>query len=155
MRIQKNTVASFHYTLTDETGQVLDSSEGEKPFSYLHGHEQIIPGLEAALEGKAAGDAFEVELTPEEAYGEHDPELVERVPRAAFQGVETIEPGMMFQAQTPDGEMQVVRVVKVEEDHVIVDGNHPLAGRRLHFKVQVVDVREATEDEIAHGHVHG
>jgi len=154
MQIAKDTVASFHYTLTDDSGEILDASEEGKPFAYLHGHEQIIPGLEAALEGKAAGDAFEVTLAPEDAYGEHDPALVERVPREAFQGVERIEPGMMFQAQTPDGGVQVVRVVNVDGDEVVVDGNHPLAGRTLRFKVRVVNVRAATEDEIAHGHVH-
>ncbi len=153
MQVSENKVVSFHYTLKNDAGEVLDSSEGRDPLTYLHGAGNIIPGLEKALEGKDAGDHVEVSVAPEEAYGNRNDALVQSVPRSAFEGVDEILPGMQFQAQTPNG-MQILTVMKVEEDVVVVDGNHPLAGETLHFSVDITDVREATEEELAHGHAH-
>jgi FKBP-type peptidyl-prolyl cis-trans isomerase SlyD len=154
MQIAQNTVVAFHYTLTNEAGEVLDSSEGREPLTYLHGAGNIIPGLEKQLEGRAAGDKLQANVSPEEGYGELQPQLVQEVSRDSFQGVESIEPGMQFQAQT-DGGPLMVTVTKVEGDTVTVDGNHPLAGQPLNFDVEIADVREASQEEIEHGHVHG
>lgn len=155
LNVAANTVVSIHYTLTDTQGNQLDSSEGHEPLVYLQGASNIIVGLENALEGKAAGDKLNVVVQPEEAYGEVQAELVQEVPREAFQGVDTIEVGMMFEAQAPDGSMQRVEVKDVSDETVVVDANHPLAGVVLNFSVEVVDVREASAEEIEHGHVHG
>ncbi len=152
--IGDNVVASIHYTLTDNSGEVLDSSEGAEPMAYLHGAGNIIPGLENALTGKAAGATMQVNIAPEDAYGEVQPELVQVVPREAFQGVDQIEPGMAFEAQDPQGQARRIIVKSVAEDQITIDANHPLAGVELNFDVQVVDVRAASEEEIAHGHVH-
>jgi FKBP-type peptidyl-prolyl cis-trans isomerase SlyD len=152
--IGNNLVVSMHYTLTDNDGNVLDSSEGSEPLAYLHGVGNIIPGLEKALTGKVKGDSLEVSVAPEEAYGESRPELVQVVDRAAFQGVEKVEAGMMFETQSPDGGVQRIMVKGVDGDAVTIDGNHPLAGVPLNFAVEIVEVREATEEEIAHGHSH-
>jgi FKBP-type peptidyl-prolyl cis-trans isomerase SlyD len=154
MQIAPNTVAAFHYTLTDDQGQVLDSSEGREPLTYLHGTGQIVPGLEKAMEGRQAGDQFNVDVVPAEGYGERHDELMQEVPRAAFQGVEDIQPGMQFQGHGPQGAINVT-VTKVENDMVYIDGNHPLAGQTLHFAIQVADVRAASAEELEHGHVHG
>ena len=154
MQIADNTVASFHYTLTNDAGEVLDSSRGRDPLSYLHGAGNIVPGLEEAMAGKRAGDAFQVDVAPADGYGEHHAGLVQDVPRAAFQGVDEIEPGMSFQATTPQG-VHSVTVTKVTSDTITVDGNHPLAGQTLHFDVEVTEVRAASAEELAHGHVHG
>jgi len=154
MQIKENSVVSFHYTLTGKDGQVIDSSEGNQPLTYLHGVGQIVPGLESALLGKQAGEKLDVEVSAEEGYGEHQEYMVQQVPREAFQGVDDIEPGMQFQAQTPQGAMTVT-VTAADETTVTVDGNHPLAGQALFFAVEVVSVRDASEEEITHGHVHG
>lgn len=154
MQIKENSVVSFHYTLTGKDGQVIDSSEGNQPLTYLHGVGQIVPGLENALLGKQAGDRMDVEVSAEEGYGEHHDFMVQQVPREAFQGVDEIEPGMQFQAQTPQGAMTVT-VTAADETTVTVDGNHPLAGQPLFFAVEIVSVRDASEEEITHGHVHG
>jgi FKBP-type peptidyl-prolyl cis-trans isomerase SlyD len=154
MQIKENSVVSFHYTLTGKDGQVIDSSEGNQPLTYLHGVGQIVPGLENALLGKQAGDKMDVEVSAEEGYGEHHEFMVQQVPREAFQGVDEIEPGMQFQAQTPQGAMTVT-VTAADETTVTVDGNHPLAGQPLFFAVEIVSVRDASEEEITHGHVHG
>jgi len=145
----------MHYELTDGAGKVLDSSSGGEPLTYLHGAGNIIPGLEQALTGKVEGDNLKAVVAPAEGYGETQPELVQTVPREAFQGIETIEPGMAFQAQAQDGSTRQITVTGVEGDNITVDGNHPLAGVELHFDVQVVGVRAATEEELAHGHAHG
>ena len=152
--IGNNVVASIHYTLTNNSGEVLDSSEGAEPLAYLHGAGNIIPGLENALVGKTAGASLQVNIAPADAYGELQPELVQVVPREAFQGVDEIEPGMAFEAQDPQGQARRIIVKSVEGDEVTIDANHPLAGVELNFDVQVVDVRDASEEEIAHGHVH-
>lgn len=141
------------YALRDDDGSLLDQSQPEQPLAYLHGHKNIIPGLESALEGKAAGDSVEVRIEPKEAYGEVNPALEQVVPKDRFQGIDDIQVGMQFQASTEQGPISV-RVVNIEEEQVTVDGNHPLAGKPLNFNVTVKEVREGTEEEIAHGHVH-
>jgi FKBP-type peptidyl-prolyl cis-trans isomerase SlyD len=154
MKIQAQSVASFHYTLTDDEGETIDSSEGQEPLSYLHGANNIVPGLEKALLGKTIGDKFKVSVIPEEGYGEYDENLTQRLERSMFGGIDEIEVGMEFQAQTEHGH-QVVTVTHVEGDDVVIDGNHPLAGQHLHFAIEVTDVRDASAEELAHGHVHG
>lgn len=152
--IANDTVVSFHYTLTNDKGEQLDKS-GDEPLAYLHGHHNIISGLENALLGKKAGDKLTVTVEPKDAYGEYLAEAVQEVPRANFQGVDNISAGMQFQTQTEDGHIMLVTVKDVSDDVVVVDGNHPLAGVALTFDVEIVEVREATADEIAHGHAHG
>lgn len=154
MQVEKNKVVSIDYTLTNPQGDVLDTSRGGEPLSYLHGVGQIIPGLESALEGKTQGDAVQTVIPPEQGYGARNDNLVQDVPRQAFAGVQTVLPGMQFQAQTPSG-ARVVTVVGVGDNTVKVDANHPLAGQTLHFDVNVVDVRDATPEELSHGHAHG
>jgi len=154
MQIADHTVVSFHYTLTDDQGTVIDSSAGREPLTYLHGVGQIVPGLEKEMAGRAVGDQFKVDVAPEEGYGVRHAELEQQVPREAFQGVEDIQPGMQFQGRGPQGVINVT-VTKVEDGVVHIDGNHPLAGQTLHFDVQVTEVREATAEEQQHGHVHG
>jgi FKBP-type peptidyl-prolyl cis-trans isomerase SlyD len=154
MQIAANCVVSIHYTLTDEAGAVLDSSSGGDPLAYLHGAGNIIPGLEKALEGKQAGDKLDVIVQPEDGYGVRDEGLVQQVPRRAFQGVRDIKPGMRFNANTGQGAAQVT-VTQVQGDMVTIDGNHALAGVTLKFSVEVSKVREATAEELMHGHVHG
>ncbi len=148
MQIAKDSVVSIHYTLTDDAGAVLDSSDGNEPLAYLHGNGNLIPGLEAELTGKAKGAKLEVKVAPKDGYGEFDPQLVHQVPKRQFDG--DIEVGQRFHAGP-----SVVTVTKILGDMVTVDGNHPLAGKSLHFKVEVMDVRAATEEELEHGHVHG
>lgn len=154
MQVSANKVVSIHYTLTNEMGEVIDSSEGHQPLAYIHGHGNIIPGLENALLGKAAGEKLKVSIPPEEGYGHRDEELIQSVPVEAFHGVDKIEPGMQFHTETPDG-VQMVTVVNVESDHVILDANHPMSGITLNFDVEVTEVRDATAEELEHGHVHG
>ena len=155
MLIAANKAVSIDYTLTNDAGEVIDSSEGAAPMVYLHGAGNIIAGLEKALEGKVAGDELSVTVDPEEAYGEYSAELVAVLGREMFEGVEQLEVGMQFHASGPDGSMQVVTIRDLDGDDVTVDGNHPLAGQRLSFQVKVIDVRDAHAEEIAHGHVHG
>ncbi|TXK65662.1 FKBP-type peptidyl-prolyl cis-trans isomerase [Alkalisalibacterium limincola] len=154
MQIADRCVASFNYTLTNDAGDVLDTSNGREPLAYLHGAGNIVPGLEKAMEGKSAGETFKVDVAPEEGYGERHDALVQVVPRDAFQGVDDIQPGMQFQAQSNQGVMSVT-VTKIEDGQVTVDGNHPLAGETLHFDIEVTEVREATAEELEHGHAHG
>lgn len=153
MEISTDAVVSFDYTLTNDAGEVLDSSQGGSPMAYLHGHDQIIPGLEQAMGGRKAGDAFDVSIAAADGYGERSDELVQQVPRDAFAGVDNVEAGMRFQAQGPGGPM-IVRIVAVEDDTVTVDGNHELAGETLHFSIAITEVRTATAQELEHGHVH-
>lgn len=154
MQIGERTVASFHYTLTDDDGNVIDSSADRAPLTYLHGSGNIVPGLEREMHGRKAGDVFNVVVAPEDGYGLPNPTMVQVVPREAFQGVEQLEVGMEFQAQTPQGPMSV-SIAGIDGDQVTVDGNHPLAGQALHFAIEVTDVRDATLEEMGHGHVHG
>ncbi|MDN3640647.1 peptidylprolyl isomerase [Simiduia curdlanivorans] len=153
MNIADKLVASIHYTLTNDEGEVIDSSAGHEPLDYIQGLGNIIPGLENALNGKAVGDKLQVVIEPIDGYGEYNAELVQELPRTMFEGVDTIEVGMAFQAQTAAG-MQVVEVKEVDDETVTIDGNHQLAGQRLHFDVEVVAIREASADELSHGHVH-
>lgn len=154
MQIAKNKVVSIDYTLTGDDGKVIDTSDGGEPLMYLHGAGEIIPGLERALEGKSAGDAVEATIQPADGYGQKNPNLVQPVPRKQFPGVNEIRVGMQFQAQTNHGP-RAVTVVDVSDDTVTVDANHPLAGQTLNFDVKVVDVRDATQEELAHKHAHG
>lgn len=153
-QITHNSAVSIHYRLTDEQGNQLDASMQE-PLVYLHGHHNIIPGLEKALEGKTVGDELTVTVAPAEAYGEYYQEAVQDIPREYFQGVDTIEVGMQFQSQTENGQPMLVQVIAVDDKTVRVDANHPLAGKSLTFEVKIADIRAATEEEIAHGHIHG
>lgn len=154
MHIEKNRVVRLDYTLRDEQGTVLDSSSGRGSLSYLHGKGNIIPGLEQALAGKSAGDKLDVTVQPEQGYGARDERLVQIVARAKFGEVANLAPGMQVRANGPRGP-RMVTVVRVDRDFVTVDGNHPLAGRTLHFSLAVAEVRKATHEEITHGHVHG
>ena len=150
MQITKNKVAAIHYTLRDNEGKILDSSDGRDPLYYIHGIGNLIPGMEENLEGKIIGDKFEIKISPDKGYGDLNPQLIQKVPIDAFGGQEVKE-GMRF--QTDRG--TVVRVTDVGKENVTVDANHPLAGVELNFKVEIMEVRSATEDEIQHGHVHG
>lgn len=155
MTIKENSIVSFHYTLTDDSGTQIDSSAGKEPLAYLHGAGNIIPGLEKELEGKSVGDTMKVSIPAAEGYGEVQEQMIQQVPRTAFQGIEEIAVGMQFEAQTEQGTGIPVTVTAVTDETVTVDGNHPLAGKTLHFDVSIEDIREASEDELAHGHAHG
>jgi FKBP-type peptidyl-prolyl cis-trans isomerase SlyD len=145
-------VVSFHYTLTDPEGEVLDSSADKEPLQYLHGHDNIIPGLESALTGKAVGEKVSVDVAAKDGYGERDPERVIELPRDNFEF--EVEPGTLVRAESPDGSAVILKVVSADEENVTLDGNHPLAGVDLHFDVEVSDIRDASAEELAHGHVH-
>lgn len=155
MKIEKNKVATLTYTLKNDDEQILDQADENNPFLYMHGVGGIIPGLEKALEDKQTGDSFHVSILPEDAYGVRDPNLTEQVPRSMFEGIsdDQLQPGAQFQAQTAHG-TQIITIAGVEGDTVKIDANHPLAGETLHFDVAVNDIRDATEEEIAHGHPH-
>jgi FKBP-type peptidyl-prolyl cis-trans isomerase SlyD len=154
MQIENNRVVSIAYTLKDDDDNVIDqSSDGS--FCYLHGASNIIPGLEDALAGKAAGDELSVTIPPEQGYGVRDDARVQDVPRNMFPAEQEIQPGMQFHAQGPDGQSIVVLVTKADDATVTVDGNHPLAGVQLNFDVKVMEIRDATAEELEHGHVHG
>lgn len=153
MKIQDNCVVAIHYTLTNDAGDVIDTSEGRDPLRYLQGHGNIIPGLEEALLGRSAGDNVNVVVEPEDGYGPVQDSLIQAVPREAFDGVDTIEVGMQFQAQTSQGPIPVT-VIAVDDSSVTLDGNHELAGVRLNFAVQIAEVRAASAEELDHGHVH-
>ncbi len=153
MNVQDKTVVSFDYTVKDDAGELIDSSQGREPLAYLHGVGQIVPGLEQAMVGKTPGEELSVTVEPAEGYGERSEELIQPVPRDRFQGVDDIQPGMQFTAQTEAGP-RTVTVTDVGEEQVTIDANHPLAGQTLHFDIKVVDVREATEEELANGHAH-
>jgi len=145
---------SIHYTLTNDDGEVLDSSIGDEALVYLHGGGNIVTGLEKALLGKVAGDKFSVRIDPEDAYGELMEDMIEVLSRDMFEGIDNIEVGMQFHADVNSGS-GIVTVVNIEDDNITVDGNHPLAGLALTFAVEVIDVRAASKEEAAHGHIHG
>jgi FKBP-type peptidyl-prolyl cis-trans isomerase SlyD len=155
MLISRNKVVRFDYTLTDDSAQVLDSSTGGEPLTYLHGSGNIIPGLESALEGKRAGESLSVRITAVDAYGERDDRLIQNVPREMFEDSDAIQVGMQFQSGDEDGNTRIVTVVSTDAANITVDGNHPLAGVPLNFAVTIVEVRDASSEELAHGHVHG
>ncbi len=154
MQIAADKAVLIHYTLTDNNGTTVDSSEGRPPLAYLHGANNIIPGLEKELLGKVAGDKLEVSIPPAEGYGERDDTLIAQVPRDRFESDAEIVPGMFFQTASPDGHAQMVVVKEVTETEVTIDANHPLAGETLNFSVEVMEVRDATAEELQHGHVH-
>lgn len=154
MQVSENTVVAIEYTLKNDAGDVLDSSVGHAPLTYLHGHHNIISGLENAMLGKTVGDTFTVTIPPEEAYGLRDDSMTQVVPRHLFQGVDEIVPGMKFHAEAEHG-VNVVTVIDVKGDQVHLDANHELAGETLHFDVVVQAIRAATDEEIEHGHAHG
>ena len=154
MAITQDSVVTIHYTLKDDAGAVIDSSASGEPLAYLHGHGNIVPGLERELTGHNAGETLSVRVTPAEGYGEYDKELVQSVPRRALRGIKDVQAGMHLHAQTEAG-TRTVTVTRVQGDMVTLDANHPLAGKNLNFDIQIEGVRQATEEELSHGHVHG
>ncbi len=154
MQVADNMAVSIHYTLTNDAGEVLDTSVGDEALIYLHGSGNIISGLENALVNKTIGDKFSVRISPEDAYGEVMDDMVEVISRKMFEGIDNVEVGMQFHADVSSGS-GIVTVVNVDGDNVTIDGNHPLAGIPLTFDVEVIDVRLANEEETSHGHIHG
>ncbi|QPJ62343.1 MAG: peptidylprolyl isomerase [Candidatus Nitronauta litoralis] len=148
-------VVTLHYTLKDEGGEVIDQSSKEHPFAYIHGAGQIVPGLEKELVGAGTGDKKEVKVTPDEGYGEVNPELEFKVERSNFPADKELEEGMQFSAEMKDGRQVPFIITKLDGDDVHINGNHPLAGKTLHFSVEVGNIRDATDEEKSHGHVHG
>jgi len=154
MQVADNMAVSIHYTLTNDEGEVIDSSDGNEPLMYLHGSGNIISGLEKALHGKAVGEKFNVRIDAEDAYGEFMDDRVQVISRDMFEGVDDIEVGMQFHADVSSGP-GVITVVSIDGDDITVDGNHPLAGVPLTFAVEIIEIRPASREEIAHGHIHG
>lgn len=154
MQVAKDKVVAFHYTLTDETGSKIDSSRESEPLAILLGHGALIPGVEAALDGKVIGDQFQVSVAPEDGYGLRDENRTQRVPKKYFQDGERLKVGMVTTLRSQQGVHQVT-VIKVGSTVVDIDGNHPLAGKTLNFDIEITEVRDASPEEIAHGHVHG
>jgi len=154
LKISSDLVVSFHYTLKDEVGAIIDQSDDE-PMAYLHGHGQIVPGLERELTGKSAGEKMVVHVLPADGYGEYNAALVQKVPREAFSAIPNLQVGMPLATRTRSGGHAQVIVREIGPDAVTVDGNHPLAGKDLFFDIEIVEVRAASEEELAHQHVHG
>jgi len=154
MQVSENKAVTIHYTLTDPEGEVIDSSRGGEPLAYIHGIGALVPGLERELEGKSAGDNVVVSISPEDGYGDKSDHLIQALPKELFKIDGEIEVGMRFHAEAEHG-IELVEVIAVDEDTVTIDANHPLAGQTLNFDVDIVDVREATAEEIEHGHIHG
>lgn len=153
MKISKHSIVSIHYELTNDSGETLDSSEGQDPLTYLHGTGSLIPGLERELEGKQVGDDLTAVITPADGYGEQDDTLIRDIPRSAFGDVDDLSPGMQFQGGGEGEAPQVFTITKITGDQVTVDGNHPLAGMTLKFDVSIESIRDATSEELDHGHV--
>lgn len=151
--VEDGKVVIFHYTLKNESGEVLDSTHGEDPMPYLHGHDNIVPGLEQAMQGCAVGDSFDVKVAPEDGYGLRDAPT-QAVPREAFEGIE-LEVGMQLFTEDEEGHVIPLFVADVNDEAVVVDFNHPLAGETLFFSVEIVNIRNANQDELTHGHPHG
>lgn len=154
MQITKHKIVTIDYTLSNGKGTVLNSSDGNEPFTFIQGVGSIIPGLENALEGRSTGDVFNVQITPEEGYGPRNESLMQVVSKDLFEEVKEIQVGMQFEAQTNSGK-QLLTITQIEGSDVTIDGNHPLAGETLNFDVTVREVRDATSEEIGHGHAHG
>jgi FKBP-type peptidyl-prolyl cis-trans isomerase SlyD len=154
MTIQNDKVVTLHYHLTNAEGQVIESSRGSDPLTYLHGTGTILSSLENALTGLDVGATKTVELAPADAYGEHDATKIETLPRGAFDQVPNLEVGMLLEGQDRDGQTFTVHVMDIREDSVVIDANHPLAGETLTFEIEVLDIRDATSEELTHGHVH-
>jgi len=155
MQIEDNKVVVIEYTLKNDDGEIIDSSEGGDPLAFIFGNSHIIPGLEDALAGKKNGDKVKTRIAPEDGYGVRMEELTQIVPREMFEGVDNIEVGMQFHAQNDGGEMHVITVTAIDGDQLTVDGNHELADVHLNFDVEVIEVRDATPEELEHGHAHG
>ncbi|MGB6450858.1 MAG: peptidylprolyl isomerase [Steroidobacteraceae bacterium] len=154
MTIKQDSIVTLHYTLKDDDGEVIDSSASRDPLSYLHGRGNLIPGLERELQGKSAGDKLSVKIEAADGYGEYDKSLVEQVPRRALKGITNIKVGTQLRGETEHGPRTVI-VTRIVGDMVTLDANHPLAGKNLNFEVEITSVRDATEEELTHGHVHG
>lgn len=154
MKVANNLVISLAYQVRTEDGVLVDEAPVTAPLEYLQGHGVLIPGLEKAMEGHDLGDKFDIDICADEAYGQYDDSLVQRVPKAVFVDVDDLQVGMRFLADTDQGQVPV-EITEVDTDEVVVDGNHMLAGQNLSFSVEVVAIREATQEELAHGHVHG
>lgn len=152
--VAADTVVTIHYKLSLEDGEVVDSSEADDPLEYLHGHGNIVPGLESQITGKKVGDQFNAKVAPEDAYGYHDPARIVQAPRGAFPTDVELEPGMQFQTEDEDGGPMLVMITAVGQEEVTIDTNHPLAGKALSFDIEVADIRAATAEELEHGHVH-
>ncbi len=153
MQIADNTVVELNYKLTID-GELIDESEAGHPLAYIHGNGNLIPGMENALTGKSTGDKFSLTLEPKDAYGEYDDALSMKVDRSELSGIDNLEVGLQLEAEFPEG-TKVATVKAIDGDEVTIDGNHPLAGERLNFEIEVVGVRAATKEELAHGHPHG
>jgi FKBP-type peptidyl-prolyl cis-trans isomerase SlyD len=154
MQIANNTAVTIHYTLTNDEGEMLDSTAGGEPMVYLHGRGNIISGLEKTLQNKNVGDKFDVRIEPEDAYGEFSEDMIQVVSREMFDGIADLEVGMQFHAAVNSGS-GIVTIMKIDGDDITIDGNHPMAGLALNFAIEVVGVRLATKDENSHGHIHG
>ena len=155
MQVSEQKVVTMNYEVADDQGQLIDRSEEGGPLAYIHGNGQLIPGLETALEGRGKGDKIAVHVPPEQGYGERDEEGVQTVARNQFDDSVEIEVGMQFEAQDEDEGHQIVTVVAVDGENITLDTNHPLAGKNLRFEVEILDVRDASTEELSHGHVHG
>ena len=155
MQVSEQKVVTMNYEVADDQGQLIDRSEEGGPLAYIHGNGQLIPGLETALEGRGKGDKIAVDVPPEQGYGERDEEGVQTVARNQFDDSVEIEVGMQFEAQDDDEGHQIVTVVAVDGENITLDTNHPLAGKSLRFEVEILDVRDASAEELSHGHVHG
>ena len=153
--IETNKVVSIHYTLTNDEGLTLDTSNGRAPLEFIQGMKNIIPGLERELEGKKLGEKFSVRISPENGYGVHNPSMIQTVPMDQFKNIPNLQVGMHFQFNHPEGGTTILRAIEITPDHVVLDANHPLAGVHLNFAVEVTAVRAATEEELQHGHLHG
>ena len=154
MKVGKDKVVLMDYTLKNDAGDVIDSSDGGDPLPFLQGHGNIIPGLESALEGSKAGDKLDVSIKPEEAYGERMKDAIQEIPKSALKGIDDVKVGMQLQSQDQDGNAYIVTVTKVEDDKITIDANHALAGETLHFSVSIESIRKAETEELSHGHVH-
>ena len=154
MQISKNSVVTLNYILKNDEGEIIDESQ-DGSFLYMHGAGGIISGLEDQLEGKSAGDSLSAHIEPADGYGERDDSMIQTVSRDMFEADHPVEEGLQFHAESPEGDMLTITVTKVDGDKITIDGNHPLAGIALNFEVTIVDVREASAEEIEHGHAHG
>jgi FKBP-type peptidyl-prolyl cis-trans isomerase SlyD len=154
MQISNNTAVTIHYTLTNDTGEEIDTTRGSEPLVYLHGNGSIIVGLEKALSNKKTGDKFNVRVEATDGYGEFSEDMIQVISREMFDGIDNLEVGMQFNAAVNSG-TSIITITKIDGNDVTIDGNHPLAGQALNFDVEIVNVRLATKDEISHGHIHG
>ncbi len=155
MKIEQNSVVTINYTLKNAGGEIIDKSEAGEPLGYIHGHGNLVPGLERAIEGRQAGDSFDVVVSAEDGYGPRRPEAVVEIPRGQLPGGAEPEVGMQLMAGSPEGGAMPLTLIAIGEEFVTADANHPLAGQELHFSIAIATVRSATEEELSHGHVHG